>query len=128
MKIAFPLVSDNILAADFTHAHFVGVFDTEMDKIEILSIDEIDKKTGNSSFSQTLISVGINVVVSAYYSFMSLRVFKENSIEPYKASSADLHENIAMYKAKELYPYDVVESLLIGDCARDCIRCSTTCS
>ena len=128
MKIAFPLLNEKELAKDFTQAKHIGIYDEEEDHTEMISITEIEKQSTVALFFETMISLGLNAIVSPHFSNMSLRVFKENQIETLKTSGFILTQNIFLYKEKELNPFNVYESLINDGCIRDCGSCGTTCS
>ena len=127
MKIAFPLLSQSELAIDFIHSQYLGIFDIENDKIDVLSFEGVEKNLVAVAFFEAMTLAGLCSVVSPYYSFMALRVFKENNIETFKAKGTDLLENIAFYKSKRLKSFDIYESLLVGPCAKDCSSCGPVC-
>ena len=90
MKIAFPLLNKNELAIDFAHSNFIGVYDdTEVD-VKLIPLNGIEQELGIINFFDLMVSSGLNSVASPYYSYMALRVFKENKIETYKAKGTDL--------------------------------------
>jgi predicted Fe-Mo cluster-binding NifX family protein len=106
MKIAFPLLNQTQLAVDFVHSQYLGIFDVENDKIEVLSFEGVEKKLAVVNFFEVMTSAGLSSVVSPYYSFMALRVFKENNIGTFKAEGTDLQKNILFYKANRLKSFD----------------------
>lgn len=128
MKIAFPLLNEKELAMDFIHSRYIGIYDDKEHKTDLIPLSGIEQKLGITVFFDTLTSQGLTSVVSPYYSYMSLRVFKEYEVETLKAMSNNLDENIKHLKEKALKPFNVYESLLIGDCAKDCNSCGTSCS
>ncbi len=128
MKIAFPLLNEKELAIDFVHSDYIGIYDDVEGRIELISISGIEKKVGITLFFDTMTGQGLKSVVSPYYSYMTLRVFKENKIETLKAISSNLDENIRFFKDRSLKPFSTYESLLIGECAKDCSGCGTSCS
>ena len=128
MKIAFPLTNKNELAMDFAHAHFIGIYDDVDSSTELIPLSSIEKELGIVYFFDAIISHGLNYVASPYYSYMALRVFKENNIETYKAKGINLSENIGYFNTKGLKQFDVYESLLVGECAKSCSSCGPSCS
>lgn len=126
MKIAFPLLNEKELAEDFAHANYLGIFDDCAGKTEMILLAGASDNS-NQIFS-TMLSSGIRAVASIFYSYMALRVLKENSIETLKAVSMDLEENLSDWKNSLLKPFDVYEALLTGPCAHDCSACGTSCS
>jgi hypothetical protein len=127
MKVAFPLINEKELAVDFVHSHFVGIFDDVKNRTDLLPIAGIEKNVGITVFFDAMTSQGLKFVVSPHFSFMSLRVFKENNIEPYKAEGVSLQDNIDLFKTAALKPFDIRESYLGGECARECGSCGSTC-
>jgi len=128
MKIAFPLLNQTQLAVDFVHSQYLGIFDVENDKIEVLSFERVEKNLGVVNFFEAMTSAGLSSVVSPYFSFMALRVFKENNIGTFKAEGRDLQDNITFFKANRLTSFDICESLLVGPCAKDCSSCGPICA
>ncbi len=127
MKIAFPLLNEKELAEDFVHSTYIGVYDDVKNTTELIVMTGYEKGVSSSLFFSALIDRGLKAVVCPFYSYMSLRVFKENNIETLKAISTDFEENVKELKDHMLMPYDVYEALLTGPCARDCTSCGTTC-
>jgi predicted Fe-Mo cluster-binding NifX family protein len=120
MKLAFPLKNEEDLANDFANARFIGVYDAQRMKMEIFTLADIENQMGLSSFFKVMTSQGLSATVSPFYSYLSLSVFKELNIETYKANSYHLKENIAVFHAGKLEPFDVHESLLTGMCIQKC--------
>jgi predicted Fe-Mo cluster-binding NifX family protein len=128
MKIAFPLVNERELAVDFMHSRYIGIYDDVNGKTEFIPVDGIEKHIGVALFFDALTSQGLKSVISPFYSYMSLRVFKENEIETLKAIGNNLEENIGHFKESSLKPFDVYESLINKDCVSDCSGCGSKCS
>jgi predicted Fe-Mo cluster-binding NifX family protein len=127
MKIAFPLLNRNELAIDFVHSQYLGIFDDENNQTDILSFKGHEKNTGIVAFFDVITSAGLDSVISPYYSFMALRVFKENNIETYKAKGTSLQENINLYITNELKSFDVYESVITSPCSKNCNTCGPVC-
>lgn len=128
MKIAFALMNEKELAVDFAHSHYLGIYDEEKDKTEVIPLAGIDQKSGVTALFHTMTNEGLSSVVSTYYSYLTIRVFKENNIETLKAIGTNLEENINRFKSGQLKPFELYESLLIGECAKDCAGCGSSCS
>lgn len=128
MKIAFPLLNEKELSTDFAHSKYIGIYDDGEGKTELVSLSDLVKDAGAVMIFESLAAQGLQLVASPFYSYLSLRVFKENNIITLKAVGKSLEENIRQFKASELRPFDVQESLLVGDCAKDCTSCGTSCS
>jgi predicted Fe-Mo cluster-binding NifX family protein len=128
MKIAFPLLNEVELAEDFAHSHYVGIYDDVKNHIDLISLSEIEKHLTIQTFFDALSALGLIKVVSPFYSYMSLRVFRENKIETLKAMGTKLDENIQLLHDMELKAYNVSDSLLFGECFNDCNSCSPSCS
>ncbi len=126
MKIAFPLLTETELAEDFAHSTYLGIYDDSANKTELIMLAGASDNS-NQLFS-TMKSAGLQSVASMFYSYMSLRVLKENNILPLKATSLCLEENIRQWKTRLLEPFNVYEALLTGPCAKDCGTCGTSCS
>ncbi|MDP4207527.1 MAG: hypothetical protein Q8928_01805 [Bacteroidota bacterium] len=128
MKIAFPLRSKSELASDFAHSPIIGIYDDSTGKTETFKLAEIERSIGLHCFLDVMTSQGLKMVVSPFYSYMSLRVFKENNIETLKAIGKSMEDNIEMVKNKKLQPFDAMESLMVGECAGSCGSCGSKCS
>lgn len=128
MKIAFPLANERELSVDFMHSRFIGIYDDASEKTDLIPVHGIKQNVGVTLFFDALLSQGLKFVVSPFYSYMTLRVFKENGIGTLKAVSTDLVENINYYKNSSLKPFDVYDSFHIRDCVRDCSGCGSSCS
>jgi len=128
MKIAFPLLNEVELAEDFAHSCYVGIYDDVKNHIDLIALSEIEKNLTINTFFDALSALGLIKVVSPFYSYMSLRVFKENKIEALKAFGTKLEDNIRLLHNMELQPYNVTDSLLFGECFKDCSSCGPSCS
>lgn len=128
MKIAFPLKNEKELAKDFAHAYHIGIYDDEDDQTEVITISEIENVSTVTVFFDLLIALGLKSIISPYYSYMSLRVFKENQIDTMKAIGVNLNYNIELHKENRLTHFNVYESLISDDCLSDCGSCGTSCS
>jgi len=128
MKIAFPLLNEKELAIDFVHSHYIGIYDDVEGKTELISLSETEKRVGNTLFFDTMINHDLKSVASPYYSYMTLRVFRENEIETLKAVSSNLDENIRYFRENSLKPFDIYESFPMNECSKSCSSCGTSCS
>jgi len=128
MKIAFPLMTEDKLAADFAHSRFVGIYNDETNTTELISIENKESKSNGQAFFSLMINANLQSVASPQFSFMSIRVFKENNIETFKATSLSLLDNIELVKRKSLPLFAVSESRTGSGCARECGDCGPTCS
>ena len=125
MKIAFPLLNEEELANDFSHASYVGIYDDVKNHVDMIALSEIEKNLTINTFFDALSALGLIKVISPFYSFMSLRVFKENEIEVLRAEGTNLRENLKLLLVENLKPYHVNDSFLFGECFSDGI---TSCS
>jgi len=123
MKVGFPLQNETELAHDFAHSKFIGIIDlfTGSKKVIPVGADLISEK----SVFDSLITNNLNEVISPFYTFMSLRIFNENKITTYKAMGKSMDENMLLYQSGKIKPFDIYSSLLTGECAKDCLGCST---
>ena len=128
MRIAFPLLNEKELANDFSHALHIGIYNEELDHLEMVSVPDIEQMSRVTNFIDLMISLGLESVISPHYSYMSLRIFKENRINTLKAEGLSLNQNIKLHKVKALNPFDVYESLINDDCISDCNGCGSSCS
>jgi predicted Fe-Mo cluster-binding NifX family protein len=122
MKLGFPLIDDSCLAQDFAHSKFIGIFDANTGKKTILA--QGDTLIAEKSVFESLVYNQLTMVISPFYSFLSLRVFKENKIVTYKAVDKTMEDNIERFQSGKMKPFNVYESLLTGKCAKDCVKCT----
>jgi predicted Fe-Mo cluster-binding NifX family protein len=128
MKIALPLLNEKELAIDFTHSNFIGIYDVNNNELQILNNQSLEKKLKAMELFKNMINDGLAFTISPFYSYMSLRVFKEIRIKTLKAQGISLNDNIRSFKESMLLPFNIDESLLYGECAKDCTGCATDCS
>jgi predicted Fe-Mo cluster-binding NifX family protein len=128
MKVAIPLLNKEELAIDFSHSEFIGIFDTDKNAVELLKNQTLDLKLKTMELLKNLSPVGLAYTISPFYSYMTLRILKEIKIKTLKAKGTNLKDNIKSFKESQLHPFQVDESLLYGDCYRDCSGCGTSCS
>lgn len=121
MKIGIPLKNSNELAQDFAHSKLIYIIDLANDRQQTIELENTHLEA--QLLFNSLVNNKISHVVSPFYSFMSLRVFKENNIVTCKAHSTSLEENISRCKAGQIRAFDIYESLLTGECAKDCLSC-----
>lgn len=127
MKTVFALNDQNYLALDFTKSKMLGIYDEIMKDIKFIEFHYEDAINDKQSVFNQILQQGITKVVSPHYSFMSLRVFKENNIEPLKAVGKSLAFNLNMLIHKQLQVFCVDESGNETSCAKSCAGCSVGC-
>jgi predicted Fe-Mo cluster-binding NifX family protein len=126
MKIAFPLLNENEMAQDFAHSQFIGIYDEKTDSSSIISLKNKAEDQSVNDFFDMIAAQGLQCVVSPFFSFMSLRVFKENNIKAYKAHGKSIDENISKFKDRILTPFSPYEALMAGGgCSSSCMECSS---
>lgn len=128
MKIAFPLLNENELATDFAHSLYIGIYDNVDCDTVLIPIADIRGNLGVTLFFDEMVTEGLKYVASPYFSYMTLRVFRENDIIALKANSKNLQENIRQFNNQLLKPFDVYESLMVGECTKSCSSCGSSCS
>lgn len=128
MKIAMPLINESKLAVDFTHSNFIGIYDVTEGELKMFSNDSLESKLKAMDFIKNMVTDGLVYTISPFYSYMTLKIFKENNIKALKSKGNDLNENIKSFKNSALCPFLLEESLLYGECAKDCTGCGITCS
>jgi hypothetical protein len=128
MKIAFPLLNENELAVDFAHSLYIGIYDSVDSSTVLIPIADIRSNPGVTLFFDEMVTEGLQYVASQYFSYMTLRVFRENDITALKANSTNLQKNIQQFNNQMLKPFDVYESLMINECAKNCSSCGSSCS
>lgn len=117
MKVAFPLKNQRELAIDFGRCDSIGVFDNASNKLELLPYN-----ASNELFDQ-ISTKGVDCVVGPYFSCVSLQSFKANNIKVYKACSQCVEDNIKGLYSKVLKLFDIYDTVLVGECPKDCQGC-----
>jgi predicted Fe-Mo cluster-binding NifX family protein len=126
MKIAMPLLNEKELAVDFTHSNFIGIYDVKENEIKFISNNTLESKLKAMDILKDMVAEGLMYAISPFYSYMSLRIFKENNIKTLKSRGIKIDDNILSFKESSLFPFHFEESLLTGECARDCLGCGPT--
>jgi len=128
MKIAFPLASESELATDFARSNFVGVYDVNDGNLSLISLASQTATSIPALIFEIMKQLETKWVVSPFFSFMALRVFKENNFNTLKASGTNLVENINFFKSGMLEPFSSVDAFLaIQHCKDGCSSCSSQC-
>jgi|GEM_PF-1821108 len=132
MKIGIPL-SENIiavkdlLAPSFHHTSLMGVYDIEHNTLETINL----KQNGHSvDFTELLNEYEIKAVISPEYTMMVLKLFKVLKIATFRASDADVAENLESFKNGELPRYTFADAMEASkeNCDADaCGTCHTIC-
>ncbi len=128
MKIGYPaagIYGDHrfCLSRSFTESGLMGVFDTQTG-----SVDVISRSSLKSSLMDTLQSLQIEVIITPELQIMALKVFRENGLNVYKASSNMLSKNIELLKNRSLITYSTNELFTEkkGCSSSVCSSCSST--
>jgi len=127
--IALPLRTKKELAIDFAHAQYICIYNEVTSQSEIIEISGNEKHNVPPNLFEVMINQGVTTVISQYYSYMALRVFKECEMDTLKANGSVLHVNLEFYKQQQLNHFEAYESIRSSDCGKQCHSCSTsTCS
>jgi len=104
MKIGISL-SDNVIslkelfAPSFHHTSLLGIYDNEHNALETINLEQ----NGHSiDFTELLKEYEIKAVISPNYTMMVLKLFKVLNIATFRASDADVAENLESFKSGEL--------------------------
>lgn len=128
MKIAFPLASESELAIDFARSNFVGIYDVNDGNLDFISLASQSFTSIPSFIFETMKQLETKWVVSPFFSFMALRVFKENNFNTLKATGTNLLENINYFKTGMLEPFCSVDVFLaMQNCKDGCSSCASPC-
>ena len=132
MKIGIPL-SDNViaikelLAPSFHHTSLMGIYDIEHNTQETINLEQ----NGHSvDFTELLKEYEIKAVISPDYTMMVLKLFKVLKIATFRASDADVAENLGMFRNGELTLYTFADAMEASkeSCDADaCGSCQTLC-
>jgi len=127
MKIGIPIAGDetsldNVLAPGFHACKYFGIYDLQNDTVEVLSIDSA--KTG---FIKLLHDKDIKAVISPSFQILSIRLFRENFIDIYKAESLDVSENIDCLKHNLLNKFSFWDMNDENNCKSGCSACISPC-
>jgi len=132
MKIGIPL-SNNIvalkelLAPSFHHTSLLGVYDIESNILETINLEQNDHSV---DFTELLKEYEIKAVISPNYTMMVLKLFKLLNIATFRASDADVAENIESFMNGILPRYTFLDAMEASkeNCDADsCGACHTTC-
>jgi predicted Fe-Mo cluster-binding NifX family protein len=132
MKIGIPL-SDNIitlkelLAPSFHHTSLLGVYDIEQNTLETIDLEQTNHSV---DFTDLLKEYEIKAVISPGYTMMVLKLFKALKIATFRASDADVAENLESFKNGKLARYTFVDAMKASkaNCDADaCGSCQTLC-
>ena len=127
MKAAFPLTDKTYLAPDFSKSNLIGIYDGSTQKLEYISLSEKDEQTDLSSVFKKMIAQNVTVVISPFFNFMSLRVFRENNIQTLKSEGKSISFNLNLLIHNQLKSFDAMEAFNSGGCGSSCSSCTTTC-
>ncbi len=128
MKIALPLISESELASDFSKSSYVGIYDVVEGNLNVISLASQSMTTIQSFIFETMKSLDTQWVISPNFSFMALRVFKENKINVLKASGTNLNENIDFFKTGILVPFSAFDVFMSSqNCTDVCSTCGSQC-
>jgi predicted Fe-Mo cluster-binding NifX family protein len=124
MKIMIPLINENLLAPDFGHSTFIGLYNYTDESLDLIQSEKIKKNPGYTAFFDSLSSRGVKAVLGLKFNNLSMRIFRDSDIEMYIAQSEDLLENIKFFENGLLNVY--VQT--VDKCGESCSSCSTSCS
>ncbi len=132
MKIGIPLSENMIavkqlLAPSFHHTSLLGVYDIEHNTLETINLEQ----NGYSvDFTELLKEYEIKAVISPNYTMVVLKLFKVLNIATFRASAADVTENLESFMTGILPRYtfpDAMEASRENCDADSCGTCLTTC-
>ena len=128
MKIALPLISESELANDFSKSRYVGIYDVVEGNLNVISLASQTTATIQGFVFETMKNLDTRWVISPCFSFMALRVFKENKFNVLKASGTDLNENINFFKTGMLVPFSAFDAFMSSQSCTDvCSTCGSQC-
>ena len=132
MKIGIPL-SDNVaaqkelLAPSFHHTSLLGIYDIEQNILETI---DLEQNNHSLDFTELLKEYEIKAVISPGYTMMVLKLFKVLNIATFRASDADVAENLESFMNGILPRYTFLDAMEASreNCDADsCGTCHTTC-
>jgi len=128
MKIAFPLTSESELASNFTTSRYVGIYDLAEESLNVIPLAPQPSATNQGLIFETMKRMDTRSVVGTYFSFMALRVLKENKFNVHKAIGSKLHDNIIFFKTGMLKPFSTLDVFIShNNCADGCSGCGSQC-
>ena len=127
MKVAFPLLNEDEIAADFSKSNYVGIYDDEKQSLDLIAMYDDSKESDITKLFQTLLNHKLKYIVSPVCSFMSLRIFKEHELEALQAIGTNIRENIILLKQEMLEPFSSVDVYTSKQCGAVCSSCQTSC-
>jgi predicted Fe-Mo cluster-binding NifX family protein len=125
MKVAFPLLSHSELAITFSKSKYIGIYDDAICKLAVIPLTENNQNFDFQLLFQTMLKQDLNCIVSPFFTFMSLRVFRENKIETLKAEGTSIDENILFLKQNTLKPFVSFDAFKASGCSSSCSSCET---
>lgn len=127
MKILFPLLDESFLAPDFSKSNMLGIYDESNKSVQIIHLAIQTSHNQTATVFHTILQQNVDYVVSPVFSAMSLRVFKENNITPYKAVGKSIVFNINMLVNNQLQPYNMHDTGNHTSCSSSCSSCGVGC-
>ena len=132
MKIGIPLSNNivalkEVLAPSFHHTSLLGVYDIDNNILETIDLDQNDHSV---DFTELLKEYEIKAVISPNYTMMVLKLFKVLNIATFRASDADVAENIESFINGILPRYTFLDAMEASkeNCDADaCGACHSTC-
>jgi len=122
MKVAFPLRNRRELAIDFVHCDTIGLYDVSAGHVECLPPISNEGLSPGTLFEQ-LKQVGIDCVVSPYFSCDLLQAFRSVNIKAYKARSEKAEDNLKCLCMNLMCLFNFYDTLLCGECPKGCTGC-----
>lgn len=130
MKVMLPVVDDqqskNVVAEGFHNINYVCVFDSEAEKYDWLTANQISETPGG--LNSGLTEHGIFSVICLNIPPMVLIMFKRNGINVWKANGRDLDENLRLFQLSKLKAFSAEECRITQACSSNsCSSCSSNC-
>ena len=122
MKVAFPLRNKRELAIDFVRCDTIGIYDISSEHIEYLPPSDSEEFSSDRLFEQLQL-IGVECVVSPYFSCTLLQTLKSGNIKTYKARSEKLEDNLKWMCMSILCLFSAYDTLLCDECPKDCHGC-----
>jgi len=128
MKIAFPLLNDSELAVTFSKSKYIGIYDDSVCSMSFIPVNEDNQNVDFKSLFQMMLNYDLHCIVSPFFTFMSLRVFREHNIETLKAEGTNIEENILFLRKNILKPFVSFDAFKSSGCNSSCSSCETVSS
>jgi predicted Fe-Mo cluster-binding NifX family protein len=132
MKIGFPVLERNAQSIfefdeNLHNCKYFGIYRCSDAKIDILSIESINKEDEDMGLIHFLKSNNISSIISPQCHSMAGRLFQNYNIKVYKANGSNVVNNLKYLLDAQLECFNA-DTIIQKSCSSDCSQCSSTCN